>query len=245
MNPRTDTAHMLEGSLQQTESDVDATLKGAAAVTRSLRRLRTVVHDGNLREIRSALEAAEQVVTALQEQMARTAAGWDLDDAAYLRSGGYVRELLDTAARARLAIYEQDDRLYCYPSLVRVLSAERTLLIDRSRDRRLRPSIVVQHLRNLQDRPTRFKPEAFLESLFKAYRTLVPHHGSASLDSGPVERLARIYELLTLLPGQSRDYSATSSRATCTSWTAVAPQKPAMASWSAFLRAPGRGRPAG
>jgi hypothetical protein len=209
MNPRTDTAHTLEGALQQTASDVDTTLRGAAAATRSLRRLRTVVHDGNLREIRSALEAAEQVVTALQEQMARTVAGWDLDDAAYLRSGGYVRELLDTAARARLAIYEQDDRLYCYPSLVRVLSAERTLLIDRSRDRRLRPSIVVQHLRNLQDRPPRFKPEAFLESLFKAYRALVQGHGSAARrDPGPVERLARIYELLTLLPGQSRDYSS-------------------------------------
>src|SRR5205807_2288392 len=132
---------------------------------------------------------------------------WDFDDASYLRSGAYAEELVETAARMQLAIYEQDDRLYCYPSLVRVLGAERILLIDRSRERRLRPSLVVQHLLKLRDQPSRFRPDAFLESLFKAYRALVHGHGSARLDPGPVERLARVYELLTLLPGQSRDYS--------------------------------------
>jgi hypothetical protein len=208
MHKKTDASHGLESALQQTEADADASLKTAAAASRSLKRLRAVVHDGNLREVRSALVAAEQSVEALQQQVGRTVSGWDFDEASYLSSGAYTDELLATAEGRHLPIYEQDDRLYCYPSLVRVLSAERTLLIDRSRDRRLRPSIVVQHLRNLQDRPPRFKPEAFLESLFKAYRTLVPRHGSATLDPGPVERLARIYDLLTLLPGQSRDYSS-------------------------------------
>ena len=28
------------------------------------------------------------------------------------------------------------------------------------------------------------------------------------METGPVERLARVYELLTLLPGQSREYSS-------------------------------------
>jgi hypothetical protein len=210
MNSTTDSdsAHTLEGALQHIEAEVDASLKGSAAATMSLRRLRAVLHDGNLREVRAALEAARQAVNALQEQVSTTVEGWDFDDAAYLRGGGYVRELLETAARMGLAIYEQDDRLYCYPLLLRVLSADRMLLVDRSRERRLRPSVVIQHLRNLQGRPPRFRPEAFLETLFKAYRTLVHNHGSARQDAGPVERLTRIYELLTLLPGQSREYSS-------------------------------------
>lgn len=107
-----------------------------------------------------------------------------------------------------VAMFEQDDRLYCYPSLLRVLPTDRTLLIDRTRERRLRPSAVIGHLRALQERPPRFRPEAFLEALLKAYRALVRRQGASKLDSGSVERLSQVYELLTLLPGQSREYSS-------------------------------------
>ena len=208
MSKSRDASQRLESALQQTEADADASLKSAAATSRSLKRLRAVVHDGNLREMGSALAAVEQSVEALQQQVALTLHGWDFDEAGYFNSGAYTDELLATAARMQLAIYEQDDRLYCYPSLLRVLAAERTILIDRTRERRLRPSVVVAHLRTLHDRAPRFKPDAFLEALFKAYRALVSRHPSGKQEPGPVERLARVYELLTLLPGQAREYSS-------------------------------------
>jgi hypothetical protein len=208
MSKSINASHSLEAALQQTEADADTSLKGAAAATRSLKRLRSVIRDGNLREVRSALAAAQQAVHTLQQQVGRTVEGWDFDDASYFDSGAYTRELLETAARMQLAIFEQDDRLYCYPSLLRVMAAERTILIDRTRERRLRPSALVQHLHDLQDRPPRFRPEAFLEALFKAYRALLQRNSSSRLDTGPVERLTRVYELLTLLPGQSREYSS-------------------------------------
>lgn len=208
MSKNTNAPLLLEEALQQTEADADASLKTAAAVSRSLKRLRTVVHEGNLREVHTALSAAEQSVEALHQQVTRTVQGWDFDEASYFSSGAYIDELLTTAARMQVAIFEQDDRLYCYPSLLRVLPSEPALLIDRTRERRLRPSAVVAHLRTLRDRPARFRPDAFLEALFKAYRTLVQRHGSGKLESAPVERLARVYELLTLLPGQSREYSS-------------------------------------
>jgi hypothetical protein len=66
---------------------------------------------------------------------------------------------------------------------------------------------VVEHLRSLHERPARFKPADFLATLFNAYRVLVQRHGPGALERGPVERLAQVYELLTLLPGQSREYS--------------------------------------
>lgn len=208
MSNSNDVSQRFESALQQTETDADASLRSAATATRSLKRLRAVVHDGNLRELRPALAAAQQSVDALQQQVATTVRGWDFDEAAYCSSGAYTDELLATAKAKRLAMYEQDDRLYCFPSLLRVLPAERTILIDRARERRMRPSLVVEHLRLLQDRPPRFKPEAFLEALFKAYRTLVQRQGAAKLEVGPVERLARVYELFTLLPGQAREYSS-------------------------------------
>jgi hypothetical protein len=202
-----DTAHQLEAALQQTETDTDASLKAVAAVTKSLKRFRQVVHDGNLRELTAALSAVQQTVHALEQQVTATAERWDFDETSYFAGGGYTRELLETAARMQVAIFEQDERLYCYPSLVRVLASERSIMIDRARDRRLRPSIVVEHLRALQERPPRFKPDAFLEALIGAYRVIAQRHGPSALQRGPVERLAQVYELLTLLPGQSREYS--------------------------------------
>jgi hypothetical protein len=191
---------LLEEALQRTEADADASLKAAAALTKSLKRFRTLVHDGNLRELKAALSAVEQSVDALEEQIADTTERWDFDEEGYFANGAYTRELLETAASMRVPMFEQDERLYCYPSLVQVLPAERTVLIDRTRERRLRPSAVVKHLSTLHERAPRFRPEAFLETLFKAYRFLSPQKDS-------VERLARVYELLVLLPGQSREYS--------------------------------------
>jgi hypothetical protein len=208
MSKSKDASSELESALQKTEAEADTSLRSAATAARSLKRLRTVVHDGNLRDLRPALVAAQQSVDALQQQVAMTVKGWELDEAAFLGGGAYANELLETARRMGLNIFMQDDRLYCYPSLLRVLSAERTILIDRTRERRLRPSAVVEHLRNLQERPLRFRPEAFLEALFKAYRTLAQRHGASKLERGPVERLARVYELFTLLPGQAREYSS-------------------------------------
>jgi len=208
MSKRIDAAPRFESAVQKTEADADASLKSAAAASRALKRLRSVVRDGNVREVRSALAAAEQAVAALQQQVVRTVDSWDFDEASYLSSGAYTDELLETARRMQLPIFEQDDRLYCYPALLRVLPAERSILIDRTRERRLRPSSVVEHLRSLRERPPRFRPDAFLEALFKAYSALAQRHGGSRLGSGGVERLVRVYELLTLLPGQSRDYSS-------------------------------------
>jgi hypothetical protein len=207
MSTSNDTQRRLEPALRQTEADADASLKAAAAVSKALKRFRSVVHDGNLRELKAALAAVEQSVDALREQVSAARAGWRFDEASYFASGAYTRELLETAEHMQLPIFEQDDRLYCYPSLVRILPAERTLLVDRARERRLRPSVVVEHLRTLHERPPRFRPADFLATLFNAYRILVQRHGPGALEHAPVERLAQVYELLTLLPGQSREYS--------------------------------------
>ncbi len=202
-----DTPQQFEAALQRTEADADACLKSAAALTRTLKRFRQLVHDGNLRELKTALSAVEQTLDALQQQVTATAQNWDFDETGYFSRGVYTRELLATAAKMRIAMFEQDERLYCYPSLVQVLPSERMVLIDRLRERRLRPSIVIEHLRTLQERPPRFRPEAFLESLFSAYEALALRHGPAALQSSPVEHLTQVYELLTLLPGQAREYS--------------------------------------
>ncbi len=202
-----DAAVSLEAALARAESDVDAALKAAATVASSLKTFRAAVHVGNLRDLGPAIAAAEQALTGLRQQFANAKEGWDLDEDAYFANGFFSRELLQTAQRMNVRIFEQDDRLYCYPALVRVLADERCVLIDKKRERRLRPSVLVDHLKDLQRRLPRFKPEAFLEALYSGYTTIVAKRGKDLFGQGIVVKLLDVYDLLTLLPGQAREYS--------------------------------------
>lgn len=197
----------LEKALAKTEADADAACKAATVVVNSLKKFRTASQTGNLRELRKTIEAAGQAITALRQQFANAKEDWTFDEEAYLSNKAFTSEILEAAGQIGLKIFEQDDRLYCYPFLIRILPGERSILIDKARERRLRPSVLVKHLMDLQSKPSRFKPEAFLESLFSAYEIIVAPRGKELINTGIVIKLRDIYDLLTLLPGQSKEYS--------------------------------------
>jgi len=197
----------LEKALAKTEADADSALKAATIAVSSLKKFRTAAQTGNLRDLRKTIEAAEQAITALQQQFTNAKEDWDFDEETYLSNKTYTSEILEAAGQIGLKIFEQDDRLYCYPFLIRILPGERSILIDKVRERRLRPSVLVKHLKDMQNKPSRFKPDAFLESLFSAYEIVVAPRGKGLVNTGIVIALRDIYNLLTLLPGQSREYS--------------------------------------
>jgi len=204
---RDEQADSLEAALATTEAAAGRALDAAADLTKTLRRLRTSAQVGNLRDLRAMLAAVQQDATRAADQAAEAAGSWALDDEAYLSSGRFTQELLAAAQSAGLQLFERDDRLYCYPVLVRVAPAERSVFVDKARERRIRPSVLVEHLREIQRKPPRFRPEAFLESLFSAYRFLVLQYGPSALDGSHTEQLSLIYEMMTLRPGAGRDYS--------------------------------------
>lgn len=194
----------LDLALASSEAEVEAAVKAAQTAFTAAKKLRTAARNGNVRELPRAMEAVDQAISSLRQRFEAARESWAFDSEAYLANGDYQRELLETASRMGLRIFEQDDRLFCYPFLLRVLPGERTVLIDKLRERRLRPAVLVRHLKFLQSKPVRFKPEAFLESLYAAYRALAGHDQGSS---GPVLKLHDLYDLLTLLPGASKDYS--------------------------------------
>jgi len=204
---QSDSAPSLEDALARTEADTDAVLKATATLTSALKKLRAAAHVGNLREMRPAMAAAEAALTGVRQQFVSAVDGWDFDEESYFADGSFMRELLEKAASVRLRLFERDERLYSYPVLIRLLASERVVQIDRTRERQLRPSVLVDHLRDLQRRPPRFRPEAFLEALYAAYLILERQRGRQLAGLGSVEELLRVYDLLTLLPGQAREYS--------------------------------------
>lgn len=193
----------LEAALAATQERVEVAQQAAALAARELKKARVAAGVGQVRDLRRALSAAADAARALAKEAEQAAASYAFDDSEHLASGGYARELLAAAGEAGLAMVEDDDRLLCYPSLVRLLPGDAALEIDRRRERRLRPSVVVAALAAAQARPPKGRPEALLESLLGAYELLA----AGSDRSDPVLRLDALWQALTLLPGAARDYS--------------------------------------
>jgi hypothetical protein len=206
-NQTTERPATLEAALSRTEADVEAALKAATAAAGATKKVLAAAKAGDLREFRKGLDATEQAIMQAKQLLARARTSWEFDAEAHLASGAYRKELLATAEQAGVKIFEQDERLFCYPFLLRVSPGEQAVFIDKKRERKLRPSVLVKHLKDLQNKPVRFKPEAFLALLFEQYSKLIKQGGEAA-GPGSVVKLYDIYEALTPMPSQAKDYSA-------------------------------------
>lgn len=194
----------LEGALARVERAVEAASKAVASLARELKRARAAAAAGQVRELRRALDTGQAMAGDVARRVGAAAATYDVDDVDLLASGAYAKELLAAADAADVAMFAEDDRLLCYPSIVRVLPGDLALEIDRKRARGIRPSVVVAQLAKAQRAGPRFKPAPFLASLVGSYDLVVAGQGKAP---GAVVRLLDVYSVLTLLPGQSRDYT--------------------------------------
>lgn len=199
-----DQAGTIEAALAATEREADAALRSATATVRELKRALGAARTGHVRDLRKSLAAAREAAAGLADAARALADGFDFDEHAYLSSGGYVKELLAEAEARGVSMVEDDDRLLCYPSLLRVLPNDAAIEVDKVRDRRLRPSVLVTALARAQERGPRFKAEPFLDSLRSAYELLVSSTGKRD---DAVIRLVDIWSALTMLPGQRGQYS--------------------------------------
>lgn len=194
----------LESALAATEQQLDTALKAAAGLTRELKKARAAAVTGSLRDLRRALAATDTLAGDATTAAGDAAASFTLDETAHLASGAYAAELQRAAAEREVSMVDSDDRLLCYPSLIRVIPGDAAVEIDRKREKRLRPSILVGRLAAAQNRPPRFRPEPFLESLAAGYELL---RAQGAKPPGAVLRLVDLWSVLTLLPGQAREYT--------------------------------------
>jgi hypothetical protein len=68
----------------------------------------------------------------------------------------------------------------------------------------LRPSVLLDMLAAAQGRPARFRADQFLESIASGYDLVAARAGNKP---DAVVRVIDIWSVLTLLPGQARDYT--------------------------------------
>lgn len=194
----------LEEALDAVERDIDAAVKVLSAALREAKKAKAAAAVGKMRDLRQALDGAERLAAEAASTASDVRAGWSFDEQEYFQSGAYTNEVLALAAAEGVQAFESDDRILCYPAIVATSPSDTSVLIDKKKERRVRPSILVGVLKALQARPPKFRPEAFLESLAVAYDLAAARRGARP---GSTVKLADVYKVLTVLPGSGRDYS--------------------------------------
>lgn len=194
----------LEEALEAVERDADAAIKSLGAVLNAAKKAKSAAASGQIRDLEQAMELAASLAVQSSGAVEELRAGWQFDVGEWFASGEYAKELLASAAEAGVKAFESDEQILCYPAIVQVSASDATVVVDKKKDRRIRPSVVVRHLDALQQRPPKFKPEAFIESLAAAYDYVV---GAKKLRPGAAAKLVDVHRVLTVLPGAARDYT--------------------------------------
>lgn len=194
----------LENALDDIERAADGAVRVAAALHTEAKRVKAAAASGQLRALRQSLDSAarlaDQAATTARDLQAR----WTFDEQAHFTSGAYTAEVLAVASEQGLSAFESDERILSYPAIVSLSTTDTAVLIDKRKDRKVRPSVLVRTLKALQARPPKFRAEAFLEALAAAYDLVVALRG---VNPGATVKLADLYTVLTVLPGSARDYS--------------------------------------
>jgi hypothetical protein len=191
----------LERFLEKAEHSSDELLDLSKQLTRNVKWLRKSALLGVLNDIPRALDELRSTADRLHAEVARAKEAYTGEHSYQWDGNRFIEELLRTARDKGIRLHKQDDYLYCQPVLIRVLSEQAAVLIDKTRESRVRPSVLVDRLRKLQNAPARFNSRAFLKSLYNAYTR------TKGAGKGGVSPLADIYEVLTLLPGQKKEYT--------------------------------------
>jgi len=194
----------LERALEAVEAEAARVVRTLASALNEAKKAKAAAATGQLRDLRQALEGSVGLAESAAAAARAARSGWTFDEQAHFANGGFTKEVLALAAEEGVQAVESDERILSYPAILQISAADATVLIDRKKDRRVRPSVVVRTLRALQSRPPKFKAEAFLEALADAYDLTV---ASRSARPGSVVKLLDLYAILTMLPGSNRDYT--------------------------------------
>lgn len=191
---------ILDGMAAATDEGTQA----ARAVIRELNRLQGQVKEGELGKLAETLSTLTKLGKELGETLTDLPAKLPFDPATYLASGAYLDEVRAALEAAGVTVATEDGTLLCSPSIIRVAPREVAIDIDGTRVRALDPRTVAANIIARQRQGSKYRPERFLNSLRQSY-DLVVAKDSERQDA--VVRLVDIWQVLTLLPGQQKEYT--------------------------------------
>lgn len=202
-----------EQAFSDTELAAESTLKSASSLMTQVRALRKAAREGNIAAVRRSQNRLDEALSVLRQEVANASSVWPFEEDEEERylDDHYAMELRRAAGERGLNMHERDGNLISYPSIVRILPRDRAVRIDRKKVSTIKPSHLADLLLKNQQKSSSFSSARFLESLYRVYSDIVSGESSSHMvdGSGRVVPLARIYSLLTSLPGISREYDRT------------------------------------
>jgi hypothetical protein len=157
---------------------------------------------GDLLRLHRGLDRLTTAVQLAAQAAANLTGSWSMgpsEEEELLRTS-YEDELVESAKKGGCDIRRIEGRLVSFPTVIRVMPAQRVLQLNRTRMTALRPSVVVAVLKTVAARKPKQTPERFIEVLYGAYRLV------AGADNSTGTTLSAIHDALTLMPDVRRDY---------------------------------------
>ena len=200
-----------EQACSDTEGIAETTRKSAGGVVSQARALAKAARTGNVAGIRRSQEKLSEALEALQKEVANASSCWPFSDEEEqeIFESQFAGALKAAATERQLKIHERDGMLISFPSIVRILPADRAVRVDRKKISTVRPSFLVDLLLANQKKSSGFSSKRFLESLHAVYEDIVSETATdrSPASGGRVVPLARVYRLMTALPGSTREYA--------------------------------------
>ncbi len=194
-----------ESGFADTERAAMAATKVVATLAAASRQFQKAAAEGDILKMRKTSERLSVILESARQEVANAKTAWPFspeDEEKYLKES-FAGELIDAAKKEGLQIQQRDEGLVVFPSILRILPADRAAKINRKKVPGIRPSRLAKVLKAIQSRKSKASVEQFLEVLHRAYRLLV------GADYGKTVALSSIYETLTLLPGSNATYDQT------------------------------------
>ena len=161
-------APALEDILAAWDEQLAGLERQAGATLRATKRLRKTAHEGAIASFPTAVADLQKNAAELHASLCQVAAP-DIDLPGAFADGRFLAELAAAAAALNVTLVQRDARVSVYPLALRLEPRAQGVRIGRRLERRIRPSFLARHLRELQQRPNRFNARQFLDRLFRAY----------------------------------------------------------------------------
>ena len=152
----------------------DVALKANQDLSKQLRGLRKASLAGNITAVKREQSRLTAGLDELTEAVNNVGVAWPFDDeqeVQYLKAAdGYAAELRRVASEKGLLIRERDGQMICHPFIVRVIPVgDGRSASTRRRFPTIRPSLPrPTPWSRLKRLPSRFRPQSFLEALYKS-----------------------------------------------------------------------------
>lgn len=153
--------------------------------------------------LRSCTSLNDKIIAAINEADGLLSTGVVAE---YLASREFYDSLALECEKLNLKLHDHGSTWYCFPSTIKVLSAEEAILINGVRTQNLNPSAIAATLKSEHEAATEKDPKQFLQVLCQAYGAWASHCEYAP-DSPPLATVSDLFALLTLWPEVKRHYS--------------------------------------